>query len=113
MSLELQVAQNTGIEKSRLRKEDLGTLTEGSGQMLLEIRSRAGMWNHPPHLKRRLHSQWWARQCGCTHIHNVHISLTQSAGLPPLRFILVQVESCKNLIGKVLSFSAGPRLGDA
>lgn len=33
-----------------------GTLTEGSGQMLLEIRSSTGMWNHPLHLDRCLHS---------------------------------------------------------
>lgn len=99
------MAMNTGIEKSRRRDGGsdgggFGNLTEGSGQMLLKIRSGTGMWNHPPHLKGRLHSLEWAHmvQFGC---------------LLPLRWILVHVESCKNSVGSVLTFSGGPQQRNA
>lgn len=62
--------------------------------MLLEIRSRAGMWNRPPHLKRRLHSLRWAR---------THDSTVQSGRLLPLRCILVQVRVLQKKFNRISS----------
>lgn len=68
-----------GNREKQAQKGGFGILAEGSGQMLLEIRSSAGMWDHPLHLGRGLHSL----------AGHMHKPTAQLAYLLPLRCVLI------------------------